>query len=297
MSIILKKINAALAITLFCITPSIAAGTNPLSNTSVNYLQTIAENTSGILVYVNNLPVYLRALTKMALSWLAPDTSQSTAELQNTFTALENASIQNTKTQTENQKKFLDYFFAFPSKQSDFPSANDFTYQTLLKQPYFADQPNPLQKNTGRDSAYNYTLYASGLNIRHRKPPTYLLSKNNASIGMYINYYNTASAVQTYNGYILGELYADSKNGNSVKEKQDSLVQKANSADWFSQIASENIGIVLRQILLYNSQTYVLLTQLLETQKQLLAAQAMNNALLIATSQFNEDMLYTKARG
>ena len=231
----------------------------------------------------------------MALSWLAPDNSESTAQLQNTLTGLSNATIQNTKTQEDNQKKFLDYFFAFPKKQSDFPNANDLTYQTLLKKPYFIEQTP--SKNTLDDPAYNYILYSSGLNIQHRSPPTLYPSKSNPSISMYINYYNTASAVQTYSGYLLSELYAESKNDNALQKKQAVLRQQASSASWFTQIASENIGVVLRQILLYNSQTYVLLTELLETQKKMLAAQAMNNALIVAVNQTNEDTLYTKAQG
>ncbi|MCE3238166.1 MAG: hypothetical protein K0R24_1147 [Gammaproteobacteria bacterium] len=293
MSNILKKISAFLMIALFFITPLKAYEALPPSLGSSNYLQTISQNTTGILTYVNRLPVYLRAMTKMALSWLAPDDSESTAELQHVFTTLGNASIQNAKTQDENQKKFLDYFFAFPKKENDFPNANDLTYQTLLKKPYFTNVIPP--KGTVYDPAYNYILYSSGLNIRHRSPPTFFLNKRNPSIGMYINYYNTASAVQTYNGYLLSELYAESKNENNLQKNQTILTQKATSPDWFTQIASENIGIVLRQILLYNSQTYVLLTQLLETQKKLLAAQAMNNALLIAVNQNNEDILYSKA--
>jgi hypothetical protein len=290
---ILKKISATLGIALFFIAPLKANETTSLADISSNYLQTISQNTTGILTYVNRLPVYLRAMTKMALSWLAPDDSESTAELQYAFTGLENASIQNAKIHDENQKKFLDYFFAFPKTQNDFPNANDLTYQTLLKKPYFTNFIPP--KGKAYDPAYNYILYSSGLNIQHRAPPTFFLNKKNPSIGMYINYYNTTSAVQTYNGYLLSELYAESKNENSVQKRQAMLAQKASSSEWFTQVASENIGIVLRQILLYNSQTYVVLTQLLETQKKLLAAQAMNNALLVAVNQNNEDMLYSNA--
>jgi hypothetical protein len=253
---------------------------------SESYLKDIRDT---LLININKLPIYLGQLTKLSLSWLAPDDSSATASLQNSFTTLTNARLQNARTQSDSQIKLLGDFLGNPTSQDSFPNANDISYQTLLNQPYF-----PINPRSNADPAYTYTQYAAGLNIRHIMPsPNWV--PNKPAIAMYMNYYNTASAVQTYNGYILSELYSNSKNNNSFKQTQDSLVQQASNSTWFTQIASENIGVVLRQILLYNSQTYVLLADLLETQKKLLAAQAMNNALLVAVNQEAENRLYSKA--
>jgi hypothetical protein len=265
-------------------------GASPLPSASESYLKDIRDT---LLININKLPLYLNQLTKMALSWLAPDDSSATAALQNSFTTLANAKLQNAKTQLDSQNKFLADFFGHPASQDSFLNANDLAYPTLLNQPYF----NP-DSRANSNPAYNYTQYAAGLNIRHKIPlSTWVPDRQHPGIAMYTNYYNTTSAVQTYNGYILSELYADSRNNNLVKQTQDSLIQQATHSTWFTQIASENIGLVLRQILLYNSQTYVLLAQLLETQKKLLASQAMNNALLIAVNQEAENRIYSKASG
>ncbi len=247
---------------------------------SESYLKDIRDT---LQLNINKLPVYLNQLTKMSLSWLAPDDSTATATLQNHFTTLANEKLENAQTQTDSQNQFLSAFIPAASKDSA-----DITYQTMLlplTTPSSASQNNAI---------FNYTLYASGLNIQHTAPDD-IGWRPGRSLILYKNYYYTASAVQTYNGYILSELYANSKNGNKIKKTQDSLVHQANGSDWFTQIASENIGIVLRQILLYNSQTYVVLTQLLDTQQKLLTAQVMNNALLIAVNQESESRLYTKA--
>lgn len=256
---------------------------------SESYLKEILNN-------VNNLPAYLKQLSKMALSWLAPDNSETTANLQNSFTSLFNAKLQNAQTQLNSQQKFLTAFLGH-LKSINTSSENDITYPTLLNQPD-PDPPLKIDPPIDPDPAYNYTQYAAGLNMRHSKPlSTWIPDKQHPAIAMYSNYYNTTSAVQTYNGYILSELYADAKNNNLSKQTQDSLIQQASDSKFFIQIASENLGIVLRQILLYNSQTYVLLAQLLETQKKLLAAQAMNNALLIAVNLEAENRIYRKASG
>jgi hypothetical protein len=60
---------------------------------------------------------------------------------------------------------------------------------------------------------------------------------------------------------------------------------------------SEKIGYVLRQILLYQSQTFVLMTQIVQLQKQMVSAQVMTNATLVAVNQVNERVLAADAQG
>ena len=106
----------------------------------------------------------------------------------------------------------------------------------------------------------------------------------------------TISAIQTYNAYLLSQVYSDYVNGTQLTQQQNSLMQQASNAAWFTQVASENIGLVLRQILMYNSQVYVLLSQLVQTQKQALAAQAMTNTLIVIGNEFTGSQLLLRAR-
>jgi hypothetical protein len=112
-----------------------------------------------------------------------------------------------------------------------------------------------------------------------------------------MHYYNTVMAAESFNGYVLANQYAESQTNNGLSQAQLSLVTQASSSDWIANVASEQMGMVFRQLLMFESQLYVLMTQMLQTQKQLLIAQAMTNALLIATNQMNEGILASKAQG
>jgi hypothetical protein len=278
-----------LAWIIFYVSPLKAQTTSTTSNAE-NYLQQISTYTYGTLTQINNLPIYLRQLTILVLSWLAPDDSAATAALQGSFTTLTNAAVQNAVTRASIQPQLLSDFFKNTTQLPPY-NANDLTYQTLLGNLYI----NP-DRRKNVDPSYHYLVNAAGLNVKHLVPGNWSGDGNIFPL-MYSNYINTVSAVQTFNGYILSEAYANSKNNGQLKQTQDQLVQQASSSDWFTQIAAENLGIVLRQILLYNSQTYILLTRLLETQKQILTAQTMTNALLIVVNQPTEDILYKKASG
>ena len=134
------------------------------------------------------------------------------------------------------------------------------------------------------------------MNITHTIPgPNWRGTEENKQ--KYLSYYSSISAIQTFNGYLLSQLYADYVNGRQYTQQQTALIQQASSSDWFTHVASESIGVVLRKILMYNSQLYVLMTELVQTQKQLLSAQAMTNTLLIIGNQFTENQLISKATG
>jgi hypothetical protein len=179
--------------------------------------------------------------------------------------------------------------------------ANDLVYSTLLGKPYYLQDPRLNQGQppvTKIDSPYNYIKNASGLNIYHQIPGTNWRGSVGA-VGRYQAYYNTVTAVESFNSYVLSQQYAD---GNLFNDYQKQLIAQATSStdpskDWFAQIASENIGYVLRQILMYESQTFVLLTQMLQLQKQAVTAQAMTNTLLIAVNQSNENLMVSNAKG
>lgn len=292
-----KKISLLLVSTLSICTLLIAPVRAATSGfvPQPNYLQLIWQNTSTILNRVNNLPNYLNALTALALGWLSPDTSDATANLQQNFTNLANAVSQDQSTQLGLQPRLLGDFFGSNATTSTLPYANDLTFQTLLNQPYF--NPDPRNSLTNKvDSAYNYIKNASGMSISHVIPGNNWNGKP-ADQTKYINYYNTISAVQTFNMYVMSKLYASYSSNNAVDSLQNTLMQQASSSDWFTQAASENIGVVLRQILIYDSQIYVMLNQMLQTQREMLAAQTMSNTLVILGNQFTESNLLGKATG
>jgi hypothetical protein len=103
--------------------------------------------------------------------------------------------------------------------------------------------------------------------------------------------------VQSFNTYVLSALYVDRIKNYSLSTTQKNLMDIASSEQWFEEVASEEIGVVLRKILLFNSQTYVLLIKLLELQKQQAASQAITNTLLIMGNQFTEKELVNSATG
>src|SRR3990167_392363 len=280
-------------------TASTAGGASGASGSgcSGDYLKQIAQNTKGILTKVNQLPGFIQELTTLAVAWLNPDTSTVTATAQNNFAQWANAvQLEGGKLPDYEQPLQKD-LLGTGVTTTTVPYANDLTYSTLLGTPYFSPDPRSGGSNNTNppDSAYNYIKNAASDNVSHILPPTNVASQ--VDYRNYVNYYSTISAVQTYNCYTLSQLYADYKNNNQLTTLQSTLITQASSSDWFAQVASESIGIVLRQILMYNSQIYVMLTQSLATQKQLLATQAMTNSLLVILNLYNENTLVKRATG
>lgn len=227
-------------------------------------------------------------------SWILPDNSDSTANLQSGFANVTNITLQNSAAQIALQKQLSQDYLTGVNLQN-IPYVNDFTFQTMLGQPYA--NPDPRKKeNENINPAYNYIKNAAGLNIKHRTPNDNWKGSDKDKEN-YQNFYTTISSIQMYSAYLLSQLYTDSVNGNQLTQQQNTLMQQASNSNWFAEVASENIGFVLRQILMYNSQSYVLLTQLLQAQKQALAAQAMTNTLIVLGNQFNETQLVSKATG
>lgn len=260
-------------------------------------LSAIAQYTYQILVRVNNLPQYLEGFGAFIAAWLSPDKSDTTAKLQANFSTSTNNILQNANTQLGLQPQLIQDFFGSSVTAATLPYANDLTYQSLLGMPYFPTDPRKIGQSGTIDYAYNYTKNVAGLNIKHITPGIAGWHGEKLDQQHYKSFYDTVTSIQTFNAYVLSKLAAESQNGDPFSKTQLALIQQASSADWFSQVASESIGIVLRQVLMYNSQIYVLLSQLLQTQKQLLEIQAMNNTLLILLNQQNEEIALRRATG
>ena len=257
-----------------------------------------------IVGFINKtLNTYVTDMSALVASLMAPADDANSSSLQSNFTSLDTALMNNTTAQLTLQQPLQTAIFnAVPLPSSKTPpppitpatlqNANDLSYSTLLNSLYFSPDPRA-QTKPAPDPALNYIKNAAGITLIHTVPG-YNLNGMYPDIVTYTNYYNTVTAVESYNAYILSWLYADYKSNNAVANQQNAmmtLMTQANKPTWFATIASENLGIVLRQMLMYQSQLYVIMGQLLDTQKKMLAAQAMTNSLLIANNQVNEKIL------
>lgn len=294
----IKKLSAisagVLAMSAAVILPAKGQG---LAETYLAYITQYTYETAQATYYIN------RSIFSMLVilnSWMMPDESETTASLQSGFTTATNTVLQNSTLQQKLLMQLTqDYFKNVDPADVDF--INDITYQTVLGSPYATPDPRKdkkdkagNKKDENLNSPLNYIKNVAGMNITHEVPNENWKGDTAYKI-KYQNYYATISAIQSYDSYILSEMYVDSTGKNPLSKQQEALMQQASNSDWFANVASENIGTVLRQILMYNSQTYVLLTQLLQTQKELLSTQAMTNTLLVLGNQFTETQLLSKA--
>ena len=287
-----KKIIAAL-LAFTAMTANLSARANNSTAgaaASPDYLQEIATFTNGTLTAVNSLPAYLTIIAESCTAWLQPDTTDTAANLQASFSNYSNAILLSSSQQQQFVTPLTSDMFGTSVTQGSLPYANDLTYGTLLGIPYFTPDPRTANGGTAPNSPYNYLKYVSGVGLTHTVPGSNWAG-NAGDQTRYANYYNTVMAVESYNSYVLTNLLTNAP----LNLVQTLLLSQASTSDFFSKIASEPVGAVLRQILMYDSQTYVVLTQLLSTEKQLLASQAMTNTLIMNTSEFDESMLLRKA--
>src|SRR3990167_1504811 len=289
MTFSLKKmiITLGLSSLLFgtCITNALA------SDTAI--LTAIQQNTAKILSAVNNIPLYITQMIQFALNMQMADDSKSTQAMQASFATTGNAIIQNLGTQLTLAPK-LNADLLQGATQTNLPFANDLTYSSLAGAPFF--NPDPRDRPGAppvSNFQYNYIKNASAVGITHAAPQA-AWRGGTIDYKRYANYYNTVMAAESFGGYALSQQLADAQNNNGLSQAQASLVAQASGSAWIATIASEEIGKVLRQILMFDSQLYVLMTQVLQTQKQLLTAQVINNSLVIAANQMNEFLLVSK---
>jgi hypothetical protein len=261
------------------------------------YLKKIADNTDAILVKVNDIPAYIVKMLEYVLNMQKIDDSEATTNMQKEFATTGKNIVDNASLQLAAQPTLNTDLLGSDITKASFPNANDVLYSTLLGQPLY--NPDPRNKAGAPPTVnppYNYVKNAAGFNLAHIAPSTSWQGKER-DYSRYLNYYNTVMSVESFSGYVLSKQLAELQNGNALTTAQASLVTQASDSNWIATIASEEIGKVLRQILIFESQTYVLMTELLQTQKQLLAAQVMSNTLLIANNQTNESHLLSSAQG
>lgn len=297
---VIVLLGAAIVFSFFCVN-SIRAADQPENVSGIQgYLYYIMEYTYEILQDVNNLPDYMNTLSAMAISWMTLDDSDTTTQMQSSFAALGNAVIQDFNTQNSFQVQMtaditgqnVSTFTTpadHPSILDSIPNINDLSYVTLLGQP-------PVPKGATANSPYNYIKNAGALTTYHTAPGLNWQGAQEDQ-AKYQNYYNTILAIESFSGYVLSTQYADLQNGSPFSTAQLSLISQASNSTWIAQIATEELGKVFRQLLMFESQSYILLSQLVQTQRQMVMAQAMTNSLMVLLNQNNENLLSAKAQG
>jgi hypothetical protein len=277
------------------------------SCTGTDCLPPIYQNTTGILTAVSNIPKYLQKMVAFALNWEAKDDSTYTSQMQANFEILGKNVDKNNLAQIGMQQQLIAAIVnqpiasfsagtnsPTPAVLGPIPNINDLAYSSMLGYPPVTARNAPVFNPT------NFINYAGGGGFVHALPAPggTAATVANPAIASYKSYYNAVIAIESFNSYVLSGLYADSANGTKSNTSiQNALVAQASNANWIANVASEELGKVLRQILVFESQSYVLMTQLLQTQKQLLTATVMTNTLLIANNRTNECILAAKAQG
>ncbi len=115
----------------------------------------------------------------------------------------------------------------------------------------------------------------------------------------YFDYYKSLTAIQSFNNYILTRMKSDYEvegdpRTNSLRNQ---LVRVASARNFQEEIASKSSGKIMRWLLLFTAQNYVLNTQIQQSLRQLVIAQAMNNSLMILFNTPNENQLIRNAKG
>ena len=298
---LLKKIAAlsgsAVILSALSVAPSSAEEAGD-GGASVGFLKTIAENTTNILAKVNDLPNYVMKMLEYAFNMQAPDDAESSKTMQEQFALTGKAIADNANAQMGFISTLNTDQLGKDATKETLPNANDLLYSTILGQPLYTPDPrNTAGSPPAVNPPLNYIKNASAVAIAHTTP-RFNWRGTPANITKYVNYYNTTMAVESYGGYILSNMLAEAQGGNALTTAQMILVAQATDSEkWFATIAAEEIGKVLRQLLMFESQSYVLMTQMLQTQKQMLAAQVMTNSMLIAANQANEKTMLSDAQG
>lgn len=279
---------------------------------SDEYLKQIAENTYNTLQKVNDLPTYLQSLNAFITAWMSQDTSPPTVAMQSSFTNLGNLFISEETQIAPLLPEMNSYLLnndgnnvfnvnngtATPTNLATTSTlwyGNDLVYSSLLGVPYFAKDPRQQTGGASKiDFAKNYVRNASGLNIYHILPGSNWQGKKESQ-ARYQAYFNTVTAAESFGAYILSRQYIEKDQFTTLQAQL--IKQASDPKDWFAQVSSESIGYVLRQILLYQSQLFVLMSQMLQAQNQLVTAQVMTNSILIANNAQNENMLASYAQG
>ena len=203
--------------------------------------------------------------------------------------------VNNEQTRLNITNNLLGGFFnitSIPALTDTSININDLSYTSMLNQPLVS--PDPRGDNIA--TAQNYLINASGLALPWGKPDSNFHG-NPQQINNYTKVYKTTTAVQTYNLFALAKLYQDSQTNTTDWGLRKQLITQSTSSAWFGYVINQDLGWVIRQILLYISQNYVLSDQLVQLNRQIAATLAMTNTLLITNNYLQASNLRDSAEG
>lgn len=251
-----------------------------------NLLNQIARNTFDTADFLN----------RFIGTWLEQDRSPTSATLAANLTNVSNAIMQNRAVQASLLQRLNADLMGPAVTAKTLPQANDLVYSSLVGLPYFSPDPrnDPAKPNERVDNAYNFIRNASGILTAHEIPGNW--SGDPTDQLTYIHYYDSMMAVESFNSFVLTDMYAEALNGGPFTKAQEGLIAQAKDNNWFPTVGSEPLGVVMRQMLMYESETFILLTQLIQIQKQMLAATVMGNTIGILQNGSNEITLRNKAK-
>lgn len=170
------------------------------------------------------------------------------------------------------------------------PNANELAYGSLIGQPPVANGAYDLR---------NYLNNVSVMNIGRPIPDPVWQGKDDEK-KKYINYYNTITSIQSLNAFLLTQLKTDyevDKNPTISGLERTLLNEFSDQQNFLKQIASQNMGKVYRQMLFIQAANFLLNIQIQRGIRQLVAATAAQNSLMILFNIPSENQLVRNAKG
>ncbi|MHB1946840.1 MAG: hypothetical protein ACYCQI_01845 [Gammaproteobacteria bacterium] len=264
----------------------------------------IKKDTADILTGIQTLPQYISAyfqpLFLYATSWLAEDDKADglLATYQNAIATVNRDAMQNRRMQDAATMELTKTFLkngSFNRQSLTLPEfANGLSYSVFFGKGVKIDTTQD-QKTRPEELMKDYVRNLTGANFLIYQPAPIKGSK--IPPNSYTFFYYSVAAIQSFNSHILSQLLTvPDKNGQSQREF---LLNQASSSSWFKQLGSEKLGLVIRHILMYDSQIYATLSRLESLQKDHLAATAMTNTLLmfIASQQVGAPLSNSRTGG
>jgi hypothetical protein len=182
---------------------------------------------------------------------------------------------------------------AISANSTNLPNAADLTFSTVLGQPLLWDGSTDSKKIAAH--SLNWITNASGLNIQHVIPnPSWQNTGGTYNYGVYNNYFNAAMTAASFDAYALSTLQS---NNTLAQAEQTVMTQLSDMSNWLATIETENIGWVLRQILMFQSIGVVYLIHLAQINENILTASVITNNLIMSSNQQWENNMVLKAQG
>ncbi len=230
-----------------------------------------------ISVYTCNT---LQAIDTFGTNWLSTtDSSKMLASNQQDFADMNKAFTSAADTQLTQTGERTKIFSQGGSAHPNAPllpfNSNQLSYTTLMAKPLIPYSDDGIEKGKALNTDIpSFISNLTGTNIKLNQPnPGW---KDSSAKTAYQNFYNTLSAVQSYNSHALSGLYFQ----NYFYQQEQALTNKISDPNWFAQIGSEPLGIVLRHILMFNSMMFVQQERMLEQQREQIAIEASMSSLL-----------------